>query len=86
MTMRAPKPLIDAEVNLPTKQIYDAGKRYRFTWPGQPPRVVAGDELTAICAGADVAMLGIEETWNAVEPEVPSPNFFSRHGSKGDDR
>lgn len=59
MTMR--NPLIDAEFHLPIAQTFDPAKRYRYTWPGQPAKVVTGEELTALCKGADASMLSIEE-------------------------
>ena len=52
----------------------DPEKRYRFTWPGQPPKVVTGAELAPIVAGADASMLAIEEV-NDPPPPAPMPLF-----------
>ena len=49
---------------------FDPKKRYRYTWPGQPPRVVAGDELAALVKGADPSMLDIVEVGAA--PTAPA--------------
>ncbi len=57
MTMRHP---LDGELTT-IKPTFDPDKSYRFTWPGQPPRVVSGAELAAIVRGADHTMLEIEE-------------------------
>lgn len=50
----------------------DPVKRYRYTWPGQPPRVVSGKELRQLCQGADAAMLEIEEV-KVDDPAEPPP-------------
>lgn len=54
----------------------DPEKRYSFTWPGQPPKVVSGAELAAICKGADASMLAIEEAKDA-PPSAPLPLFVA---------
>lgn len=82
MTMRIPT-AIDAETH-PARKTFDAEKRYRFVWPGQPPRVVAGDELTEITRGADLSLLGIEEvseTFTSSAP-VPPPTRPTRKGDE----
>lgn len=56
------------------KPILDPAKMYRFTWPGQPQRVISGAELAAICKGANADMLAIEEvTVMAPAPQYPPP-------------
>ncbi len=52
----------------------DLNRRYRYTWPGQQPRVVSGAELATICQGADASMLSIEDiTGIADRPTDPTP-------------
>lgn len=68
MTMRNP---LDREVQA-IRPTFDPAKSYRYTWPGQPPKVVAGDELAAICKGANHEMLAIEEV--SASPSKP-PNY-----------
>jgi hypothetical protein len=53
--------MIDGEVSLGGSMTFDPAKRYRYTWPGQKPQIATGLALTAICKGADPAMLAIEE-------------------------
>ena len=49
---------------------FDPEKQYRYTWPGQPARIVSGAALIQLCKGADPSMLAIED----VEPSrVPTP-------------
>jgi hypothetical protein len=62
---------------------YDPAKRFRFTWPGQPPRIVSGDELSAICHGADAAMLSIEEVGGAPTPPATLPGLDSDESTQG---
>ena len=76
MTMRAP--LIDAEQSTAIVPTFDPSKRYRYTWPGQPPMTVTGEEMTAICRGADSSKLEIEE--------VASSTSFSSRPSFRDPR
>jgi len=70
MTMR--NPLIDAERHAPVAETYDPAKHYRYTWPGQAPRVVTGRELAEIVAGADASLLAIQETSQSITPSTPS--------------
>ena len=79
MTMR--NPLIDAEINIAIPETFDPAKKFRFTWPGQPPRVIGGKELSEICRGADVSKL-------AIEPVEDAPVFTSTRPSfrEGGDR
>jgi len=70
MTMR--NPLIDAERNTPIAKTFDPAKRYRYTWPGQSAREVDGAELTAVCAGANVDLLAIEEIGGTASPAAAS--------------
>ncbi len=71
MTMR--NPLIDAEKNLPIAETFDPAKRYRYTWPGQPMKIVTGKELNELTRGADLSQLDIAEA-----PETPSHRGESR--------
>ncbi len=57
MTMRNP---LDGEMMV-VRPVFDPLKRYRFTWPGQSPKVVSGEEMASLCKGADPAMLDIQE-------------------------
>jgi hypothetical protein len=57
MTMRNP---LGGEQEM-IRPAFDAGKQYRYTWPGQPPKMVSGAELSDICKGADPSQLSIEE-------------------------
>lgn len=68
MTMR--NPLIDVERNTPIAKTFDPSKRYRYTWPGCSAKTVGGAELTALVAGANVDILGIEE--------VEAPTYDTR--------
>ena len=61
MTMRNP---LDRELEM-LKPAIDPKKMYRYTWPGQPPKVVAGDELANLLKGADHSMLDIQEAGDA---------------------
>ena len=70
MTMRNP---LNGQVEVVSVEI-DHDAQYRFTWPGQPPRVVAGSELAAICAGADASKLSIERI------EAPATKSFKFTG------
>jgi hypothetical protein len=56
MTMRNP---LNGETEMVRTDLDPEGS-FRFTWPGQPPRVVGGRELRQILAGADESMLNIE--------------------------
>lgn len=47
----------------------DPEKRYSYTWPGQPAKIVTGADLATICNGADASMLAIEEAKDA--PPLP---------------
>ncbi len=82
MTMRSP--MVDTERNTPIVKTFDPAKRYRFTWPGQKPRVVTGEEMTALAAGADVSMLAIEEATSdtaAIDTlDSPVPEAFTGRG------
>ncbi len=62
---------ISETTNPVTYTKYDPDKRFSFTWPGHPARVVGGAELTAICRGAAASMLDIKE-------EVGAPSFDHR--------
>lgn len=67
MTMRNP---LDGERHLaPVRLEIDPAKRYRYTWPGSPPVVVAGAELATILVGANPALLAIEEVTGDAEPK-----------------
>lgn len=48
-------------------------KRYEFTWPGQKPKTVTGEELAAILKGADHTMLDIKEVGGEIIPPAPEP-------------
>ena len=69
MTMRNPNHLIDAERNLPIAETFDPAKRYRYTWPGQAPKIVTGKELTELTRGADVSKLEISEASEVAFPK-----------------
>jgi len=52
----------------------DPAKNYKYTWPGQPPKMVSGAELADICKGSDPSQLSIEEVPETVrERRVPVP-------------
>ncbi len=57
MTMKNP---LDGELQA-IKPKFDPAKMYRYTWPGQPPKMVSGQELADLCRGADHTTLAIEE-------------------------
>lgn len=59
MTMRSPRTGND-EIPV-VRPTFKPDGQYRFTWPGQPPKMVSGAELAAICKGANHEMLQIEE-------------------------
>ncbi len=75
MTMRNP---IDGELQLQTPS-FDPKKRYRYTWPGQPPKMTSGAELTELCKGADASLLSIEEASDA-------PAERAERSSKGESK
>ncbi len=54
---------------------FDPAKRYRYTWPGQTPRVVSGEELAAICRGANHEMLDISESTSAPAAAETKPRL-----------
>lgn len=63
MTM---KPIVEPLVMPATA--FDQDAQYRYTWPGQNPKVVSGKELQALCRGADPSMLAIEKIGTPPEP------------------
>lgn len=63
------------------KMTIDLNGRYRYTWPGQAPRVVSGAELATICAGANPAMLAIEDV-TAVAERPTEPTIEKKEGTK----
>jgi len=66
MTMKSPS--LDVEDSMRPALSYDPEKSFRFTWPGCPPRVIGGRELSEICRGANVSMLQIEEAPSTASP------------------
>lgn len=70
MTMR--NPLIDRERTTPVAETFDPAKRYRYTWPGQPQKVISGSELNELLKGADPSQLAIEEA-TELPSLAPSP-------------
>lgn len=58
------------------KPEFDDAKRYRYTWPGQAPRVVGGAAMRQIVKGADPALLAIEEA--ATEADIASEREAKR--------
>lgn len=68
MTMRNP---LDREIEV-ARPKFDPAKNYRYTWPGQPPKMVSGEELAAICKGADPSQLAIEEVTAASKSTAPA--------------
>ena len=62
----------------------DPRKRYRYTWPGQKSAVVSGEELEAICKGADASMLDIHEVGNVDVGHLQKASDGKAGGEKRD--
>ncbi len=58
----------DFDVTRPT---LDPAKHYRYTWPGQAPKVVSGAALSALIKGANPELLDIHETDVSERPTDP---------------
>ena len=54
----------------PVHVAFDPEKIYSYVWPGSERAEIKGSELTALCKGADVSMLDIQEV-NGLKVEAP---------------
>lgn len=60
----------------PVHVAFDPEKIYSYVWPGAERAEIKGSELTALCKGADISMLAIQEV-DASKVEAPKKSVVT---------